>query len=161
MNSSTVSLQSVLADLDSPRLPIDDGPIDVGAVNKLFEGFKIKATCVGAECHRHFVYYDVELDPGTRISRISRYRDELALAMRAKTPLIVKPIPEKGIVRLQTTHSTAEKLHFSELYQRSSAPSDFTLPFLFGETDEGKAMWVDMAKNPHTLVAGATGSGKS
>jgi len=140
---------------------MSDGLADVGAVNKLFEGFKIKATCIGAERHRHFVYYDVELDPGTRISRISRYRDELAIAMKAKTSLIVKPIPEKGIVRLQTTHSLAEKLGFDDLYRGSNAPLDFTLPFLFGDTDEGKPMWVDMAKNPHLLVAGATGSGKS
>ena len=134
---------------------------DVQAINKLFEGFKIKAQCIGAERHRHFVYYDVELDPGTRISRISRYRDELAIAMKAKTSLIVKPIPAKGIVRLQTTHSVAEKLSFEELYQKTKIPTDATLPFLFGETDEGKPMWVDMAKNPHLLVAGATGSGKS
>ena len=134
---------------------------DVYAINKLFEGFKIKATCIGAERHRHFAYYDVELDPGTRISRLSRYRDELAIAMRAKTSLIVKPLPEQGIVRLQTTHSTADKLMFDDLYRRSVAPSDYLLPFLFGETDEGKPLWVDMAKNPHLLVAGSTGSGKS
>lgn len=134
---------------------------DVQTINNLFEGFKIKATCVGAERHRHFVFYDVELDPGTRISRISRYRDELAIAMKAKTSLIVKPLPEKGIVRLQTTHREADKLQFNELYNRSSAPDDTTLPFLFGETDEGEPLWVDMAKNPHLLVAGSTGSGKS
>jgi S-DNA-T family DNA segregation ATPase FtsK/SpoIIIE len=134
---------------------------DVQAINKLFEGFKIKANCISAERHRHFVYYDVELDPGTRISRISRYRDELAIAMRAKTSLIVKPIPGKGIVRLQTTHRVADKLQFNELFRRTTAPSDATLPFLFGETDEGQPLWVDMAKNPHLLVAGATGSGKS
>jgi len=134
---------------------------DVDVVNKLFEGFKIKANCIGTHRHRHFVYYDVELDPGTRISRISRYRDELAIAMKAKTSLIVKPVPDKGIVRLQTTHSAPEKLFFGELYRKHSAPANTTLPFLFGETDEGTAMWVDMAKNPHLLVAGATGSGKS
>ena len=137
------------------------GVVDTHAVNRLFEGFKIKATCVGAESHRHFVYYDVELEPGTRISRISRYREELALAMKAKTSLIVKSIPSKGIVRLQTTHAVAEKLKFEDLYRQSTAPSDFVLPFLFGETDEGVPMWVDITKMPHLLVAGATGSGKS
>ena len=85
---------------------------DVQAINELFVGFKIKANCIRAVRHRHFVYYDVELEPGTRISRISRYRDELAIAMKAKTSLIVKPIPEKGIVRLQTTHAIADKLFF-------------------------------------------------
>ena len=134
---------------------------DILTINKLFEGFNIKATCIGAERHRHFVYYDVELDPGTRISRISRYRDELAIAMKAKTSLIVKPIPGKGIVRLQTTHRVADKLMFNQLYRKTKPPSDYILPFLFGETDEGNPLWVDMVKNPHLLVAGSTGSGKS
>jgi S-DNA-T family DNA segregation ATPase FtsK/SpoIIIE len=134
---------------------------DVDSINKLFEAFKIKASCIDAQRHRHFVYYDVELEPGTRISKISRYRDELAIAMKAKTSLIVKPVPEKGIVRLQTTHSNADRLEFNDLYSNSVAPKNYTLPFVFGETDEGDSLWVDMAKNPHLLVAGSTGSGKS
>lgn len=133
----------------------------VESINNIFDGFKIKAKCVGAETHRHFAFYDLKLDPGTRISRIQRYADELAIAMRAKSSLIVKPVPSKGIVRLQTTFREADTLFFEKLYNRPIPPKDMMLPFVLGETDEGDPLWVDMSKNPHLLVAGSTGSGKS
>jgi S-DNA-T family DNA segregation ATPase FtsK/SpoIIIE len=133
------------------------------SLNKLFDAFNIKAKCVDAKKHRHFAFYDVKLDDGTRISRLTRYATELQIKMCAKTPIIVTPIPEKGIVRLSTTHDVASIIYFDKLYEEhvGSRPTNDFLPFLLGETDEGEPLWVDMAKNPHLLVAGATGSGKS
>ncbi len=133
----------------------------VSSLNELLQGFNIDAKCIDAKSHRHFAFYDVELARGTRLSRITRYAKELTLAMRAKTDIIVTPIPEKGVVRLHTTHSVADVLPFETLYKQHSAPKDYILPFLFGETAEGKPLWTDMARNPHLLVAGSTGSGKS
>jgi len=133
----------------------------IDSLNEIFKAFKIRAKCVGANTHRHFAYYDVELDPGTRISRIQRYANELAIAMRANSAIIVKPIPSQGIVRLQTTLRNADIVSFDELYDMYTSPSNQTLPFLLGETDEGELLFMDMAKNPHLLVAGSTGSGKS
>lgn len=134
----------------------------VSSINEIFDGFNIKAKCIDAKQYRHFAFYDIALDRGTRISRITRYANELALAMRAKTSLIVTPISEKGIVRISTTHSAADVLEFESLYNENKhlMPKGI-LSFLLGETDEGKPLWVDMAKNPHLLVAGSTGSGKS
>jgi len=139
----------------------DGGYFMIDSLNNILKSFKIKAECVGAKKHRHFAYYDVTLEPGTRISRLQRYANELAIAMRANSSIIIKPIPREGIVRLQTTTSKAKKLDFNELYKFNKAPSDHILPFLLGETDEGKPLWMDIAKNPHLLVAGSTGSGKS
>lgn len=139
----------------------DGKGIMINSLNEIFEAFKIKARCIGANTHRHFAYFDVELEPGTRISRIQRYANELAIAMRANSAIIVKPVPSNGIVRLQTTLRKADVVTFDELYGSYTAPTNQFLPFLLGETDEGKALWMDMAKNPHLLVAGATGSGKS
>lgn len=133
----------------------------INSINNIFESFKIKATCTAAQQHRHFVYYDVRLDPGTRISRIQRYANELAIAMRANSSIIIKPIPSQGIVRLQTTLRKSDLLNFEDLYQTHKAPKEQLLPFLLGETDEGNPLWMDMSKNPHLLVAGSTGSGKS
>lgn len=133
----------------------------IKALNDIFSAFKIKAKCVDASTHRHFAYYDVELEPGTRISRIQRYANELAIAMRANSAIIVKPIPRKGIVRLQTTLRPADTITLDDLYGMYDLPADQSLPFLLGETDEGKPLFMDMAKNPHLLVAGSTGSGKS
>lgn len=150
----------VLTPYSKGRGRMSDTMID--NLNSLLNSFNIKATCVDASQHRHFSYFDVELAHGTRISKITRYANELAVAMRAKSALIVTPIPEKGIVRLRTTHHEPDKIDFEEIYSQylNSKPSGI-LPFLLGETDEGKPLWVDMANNPHLLVAGATGSGKS
>jgi len=133
--------------------------ITTDSVNDIFQGFKIKAKCLSVNQNRHFSFYDVKLDDGTKISKIERYGSELALAMRVKTPFTVMAIPEKGIVRMHTTHDVASKIHFNEI--NKDCPSDHLLPFLFGETAEGQPLWVDMSKNPHLLVAGSTGSGKS
>lgn len=133
----------------------------VSDINDLFSQFKIKARCIAANKHRHFSTFDVELEPGTRIIHIERYLGELALKMKAASSIILKQIPSKGIVRLQTTHKDPEKLFFEDLYFKAKTPEDQFLPFLLGENDEGKPMWVDMAKNPHLLIAGTTGSGKS
>ena len=80
--------------------------------------------------------------------------------MRSKTAITVRVIPEKGIVRLQTIIGDSEVLEFDELYNRTPKHPGM-LPFLLGETDEGKPLWMEMEKNPHLLVAGSTGSGKS
>lgn len=129
-------------------------------LNQVLQAFKIKANCVSANQHRHFSFYDLELEPGTKISKINQYSKEIALALKSKSVPIVKMMPELGIVRLQLVHKQAELLSFNELYD-NSAKEDSFLPFLFGETDEGRNLWIDMSKNPHLLVAGATGSGKS
>jgi len=129
-------------------------------LNKVFQGLKIDATCVNAYSHRHFSFYDVELNPKCKVSKIRHYADEIALGLRSKTTPIIKIIPEKGIVRLQTITTDPSTLYFEDLLA-ASHKQIIGLNFLFGETNEGNLLWVDMKKNPHMLVAGSTGSGKS
>ncbi|KKN67653.1 hypothetical protein LCGC14_0459120 [marine sediment metagenome] len=133
----------------------------VNSFNELLLNFNIKAQCVEAKKHRHFAFYDIKLDHGTKISQLVRNAGELALAMQTKTDLIVTPLIEQGVVRLHTTHASADLLPFEALYSRHRAPQEHIIPFLLGETAEGEPLWVDMARNPHLLVAGSTGSGKS
>lgn len=130
------------------------------ALNKVFEGLKINATCVSAYSHRHFSFYDVELGPGCMVSKLRHFSNEIALGLKSRSIPIVKTITEKGIVRLQVVNSVPETLPFEKMYSSAIKPEGM-LPFLFGETNEGTHLWVDMAKNPHMLVAGTTGSGKS
>ena len=132
----------------------------INSMNEAFFGFKIDATCVKARQHRHFSFYDVVLRPGCRISKIMRCSKEIALAMRSRSDFIVRPIPELGIVRLQTTNDHMSVLYFEELYRRVRPPTG-VMPLLLGETDEGNPLWIDLPKSPHLLVAGSTGSGKS
>lgn len=128
--------------------------------NRILDSFNIKANCVAASSSRHFAFYDLELAPGTRISKIKRYADELAIAMKAHSSLIIKPVPSEGIVRLQTTIDKPDKILFEDIYNKYKTSEGF-LPFVLGETDEGQPLIMDLAQNPHLLIGGSTGSGKS
>lgn len=133
--------------------------IDQEACTQVLKGCKVDAKCVDASTYRHFAYFDLKLNPGCKISRIKNSTDEIALAMRSRTPPILKQIPEKGILRLQITISEPETIFLADLLS-ITRPTGF-LPFIIGETDEGQPLWMDISQNPHLLVAGATGSGKS
>lgn len=129
-------------------------------LNQVLESFKIHAECVGANHHRHFAYYNLKLQPGCKVNKITQFSKEIALALHSASVPIIKLIPAEGIVRLQVTFGHSEILLLKDLFTKSITPKG-TLPFCLGETDEGEVFWTDMAQNPHMLVAGTTGSGKS
>lgn len=129
-------------------------------LNEALVGFKVDAQCINARTHRHFGFYDLHLGPKCQVSKIVKMSSEIALKIRCKSVPIVKSIPEEGIVRLQVVMSAPESISFQKLYDGGIKPKGL-LPFLFGETDDGKLLWTDMSQNPHMLVAGSTGSGKS
>ncbi len=132
-------------------------------LNKIFAGFKIKAKCVDALQLRHFAFYDVVLDYGCHLSEISRFSQEISLALKSLTPILLTPLPEKGVVRLQTIHKKPDILYFDQYYNEVCSKQKLTgvLPFVVGQKYNGEPLVLDMATNPHLLVAGTTGSGKS
>lgn len=129
-------------------------------LNQILNGLKINAQCVNFRKHRHMASYDLKLELGSRIRKIELYSREIGLALKSKTNPIITPIPEEGIVRLRVASQQAETIYFQDLFRSAQAPPGI-LPFLLGEMDTGEQMWMDMALNPHLLVAGGTGSGKS
>jgi len=135
----------------------------VTLLNDIFIGFKIKAECLKGVKYRHFMLFDVALKPGCRINDITGLSDEIGLIMRSVTPIIVTPVPEEGILRIQATHCKAEPLHFETYYDYVNKNHELRgkLPFVIGEAFNGDPIIMDMALNPHLLVAGSTGSGKS
>ena len=135
----------------------------VDILNNIFDGFKIKAKCIKGIKHRHFLLFDVVLQPGCRVNDIAKFSEEMALAMKSVTPILVTSIPKEGIVRLQTTHCKASILKFKEYndYVFYNYPLNGIMPFVIGEACNGQPIIMDMAENPHLLVAGSTGSGKS
>lgn len=132
----------------------------IESLNEALIGFRLDAKCINARKHRHFGFYDLHLGPKCQVSKIVKMSSEIALKIRSKTIPIVKSIPEEGIVRLQVVINNPECIRFDDLYRVETKPKGL-LPFLFGETDDGRLLWVDIANNPHMLIAGATGSGKS
>ena len=131
-------------------------------LDDILHSLKIKAKCKSIKEHRHYKLYDIELEPGQSIKKIEANAREIGLALRSLTVPFITTIPESGIVRLQVAISEAEVIPFDELYNRSiGLKPEGLLPFLLGEQANGEPVWLDMASNPHMLVAGSTGSGKS
>jgi S-DNA-T family DNA segregation ATPase FtsK/SpoIIIE len=131
----------------------------IDSLNAALEGFGLDAHCVKAERHRHFGSFDVKLGAKCRISKLSLLSRELALKIRSRSTPIIKTIPSEGIVRLQVVLDAPELLDFGTFHPEK--PKRASLPFILGVSDEGQPVWMDMAQNPHLLIAGETNSGKS
>ncbi|MFC1554749.1 DNA translocase FtsK [candidate division KSB1 bacterium] len=106
--------------------------------------------------------YEVRPDTGVKINRILSLQDDLALAMKAKGIRIMAPIPGKDTVGIEIPNQNQATVHLKSLINdpayRSSAKK---LTLALGKTVTGEVYTADLAKMPHILIAGSTGSGKS
>lgn len=132
------------------------------AMNEVLGGLGIQGVCVRAEAHRHLAFYDIELErKASALNKLKRSLQEIALHLRTKTVPIMRLIPKDGVVRLQVALDDAQGVTLRDLYRGERVHTEMVFPMLLGEDDEGKKLWMDMNHNPHLLVAGGTGSGKS
>ncbi len=106
--------------------------------------------------------YEVRPEHHVKVSRIEALADDLAMALAARSIRIEAPIPGKDVVGIEIPNSVSEVVGFRPLVDESQMlDSTSPLTFALGRDVSGKAYAVDLAKMPHLLVAGATGSGKS
>ncbi|MGA1845310.1 MAG: DNA translocase FtsK [bacterium] len=106
--------------------------------------------------------YEFEPAPGIKINRISNLSDDLALAMKALSVRIVAPVPGKSVVGLEIPNSRREIVVLRDiLSSKEFRNADSKLALALGKDIAGKPYVTDLARMPHLLVAGATGSGKS
>lgn len=105
-----------------------------------------------------------EYMPGidTKLSKIINLEDDLAMALEALSIRIIAPIPGKALVGFEVSNTTRTDVAFAALVN-STAYTKFagSLPLILGHDTVGKEVIVDLAKMPHLLIAGSTGSGKS
>lgn len=130
-------------------------------MNKILNDIGIKVTCCKVVIHHHFAYFDLNWDPSISISSLNRSLREIAIGIKSKTIPIIKVISELGIVRLQVSMKSSETLHFDDIYDLTEVPDNMLFPMCLGVDENGEKVWMDMSKNPHLLIAGGTGSGKS
>jgi len=106
--------------------------------------------------------YEVVPKRGTKVSRISGLANELAMSMEALRVRVVAPIPGKGAVGIEIPNKRRETVFLKEIIGHSDfSRKDTRLPIGLGKDIEGQPLVADLARMPHLLVAGATGSGKS
>jgi len=106
--------------------------------------------------------YEFEPAPGVKVSRIVNLADDLALALSALSIRIVAPIPGKAVVGIEVPNTNRETVYLKEIIDSDSFRTfKSKLSFGLGKDISGEPFVVDLARMPHLLVAGSTGSGKS
>ena len=106
--------------------------------------------------------FEVVPAPGVKVNRIANLEADLALAMKARSIRIVAPIPGKGAVGVEIPNPEPEIVYLRDILESTAfRSSKAALPLALGKDLTGRAYVSDLARMPHVLIAGATGSGKS
>jgi S-DNA-T family DNA segregation ATPase FtsK/SpoIIIE len=124
--------------------------------------FDIEARIVARNAGPVVTQYEVQPAPHIKVSRIEALSDDLAMALAARTIRIEAPIPGKSAVGVEIPNKEFNLVALRRILDEVDfAGSGSRLTFALGRDVAGKAMAVDLARMPHLLIAGATGSGKS
>ena len=134
---------------------------NIKILEETFASFGIRASVERAEIGPSVTKHEVKPAVGVRVNRISNLADDLALALAAKDVRIEAPIPGKSLVGIEVPNSEIATVTFRELWEQSKTDDKKLLEIPLGKAVNGSVRTFDLAKMPHLLVAGSTGSGKS
>ena len=155
--------------LDAPA-PSQDDPAARGRevraritkIDETLANFRLQGRVVASVRGPTVTRFEVEPAPGEKISRFSGLSDDLALAMAVGSVRIEAPIPGKSVIGLEVPNAHRDLIRFREaaespVFRRAKA----RLPLILGKSIDGEMVVGDLARMPHLLIAGSTGSGKS
>lgn len=128
--------------------------------NKILKSFNIGADCINSQLVDNYFFYDVKLNPHAKVRDIHKFGDEISLALKTPCRPSIKVMHEQGVVRLEFVSPREQPLMLFDYFTNDNVP-DGSLVCLLGQTVDGKPLWMDLAQNPHMIVAGTTGAGKS
>jgi len=124
--------------------------------------FKVEAKVVHVSPGPIITRYELEPAKGVRISKFTSLADDLARIMRASRVRILAPIPGKAAVGIEIPNKRSNTVYFKHIVNSKAFTSaEHPLTLALGKTTSGEAYTTNLAKMPHVLIAGATGSGKS
>ncbi len=135
---------------------------NIRIIEDKLRSFQIPAAVTAVNTGPVVTQYEVKPDVRVKLSRIEALADDLAMALAARTIRIEAPIPGRDVVGVEVPNHASEIVSFAALVHDSGmTEATGKLTFALGRDVSGKAYAVDLAKMPHLLIAGATGSGKS
>ncbi|MFO7659295.1 MAG: DNA translocase FtsK [Candidatus Cloacimonadaceae bacterium] len=130
-------------------------------MEKLAE-FGIEAEVINVNIGPIITQYEIRPAPGVKVSKFSSLADDLALAIKAKSIRVQAPIPGKGLIGIEIPNLTRDTIYLRDILLSDEMNTfDSKLAFGLGKEISGKPVVTDLARMPHLLIAGATGSGKS
>lgn len=153
--------------LDNPKIDKNKNSNDFTRSNKqilerVLDDFQVPGKVVEIHIGPAVTQYEVKIDSGTKVSRISSIKDEIKLALAAKEIRIQAPIPGKSTIGVEVPNPYISEVRIKEIL--TTIPKGFEnskLLVSLGKDIMGRSQLADLSKMPHLLVAGSTGSGKS
>lgn len=131
-------------------------------LEKTFADFGFKVRVVEIETGPVIAQYEVELEAGLRLSKITGLAEDLAIALRVPSVRIVAPIPGKNTVGIEVPNEQRQIVRLRQVMEESNAKvRKMRIPLFLGKDVSGNSLVVDLSTLPHLLIAGRTGTGKS
>lgn len=131
-------------------------------LEETFQSFGIEAKVGEINCGPTITSFEVHPAVGVKVQKIKTLENDIALNLEARSIRIIAPIPGKAAVGIEVPNLFPQEVSFKEMmdvYQRGK--KRYAIPILLGKTVHGSHVTADLAKMPHCIIAGATGSGKS
>lgn len=123
--------------------------------------FNMKCEVVAASIGPAVTQYELRLDDGIRVNKITGFEADLAAALKAVSVRVVAPIPGKDTVGVEVPNGSRQKVFMRDLLDQFGRSEDKAIPLYLGKDVAGNPIVEDLARMPHLLIAGTTGSGKS
>ncbi|MCA9118994.1 MAG: DNA translocase FtsK 4TM domain-containing protein [Planctomycetaceae bacterium] len=131
-------------------------------LEKTFADFGFNVKVVEIETGPVIAQYEVELEAGLRLAKITNLADDLAIALRVPSVRIVAPIPGKNTVGIEVPNEMRQVVRLREVIEETNGKTKkMKIPLFLGKDVSGNPLTVDLATLPHLLIAGRTGTGKS
>jgi S-DNA-T family DNA segregation ATPase FtsK/SpoIIIE len=122
--------------------------------------FGVEATVIGQIAGPRVTRYELQLAPGTKVGKVANLKDDLSYALATTEIRILAPIPGKQAVGVEVPNLSPNLVTLGDIYADLPATAS-PLSVWLGKDISGASVWADLARMPHILIAGTTGSGKS
>lgn len=138
---------------------LDNDPEGMIIVDTLRQ-FKIGTSLIGVQHGPTFTLYELELQRGIRVNSVLNLADNIAMDLSVASVRILAPIPGKSAIGIEVPNKKRDTIGF-DVMMPALKSKNYKIPMVLGRTITGENIVIDLAKTPHLLVAGTTGSGKS